>query len=155
MKGGRVAAGGLFLAGAMTLIGAYEGYSAKAYLDTGGVPTICYGATRGVRMGQTASVAECSAIFTRDLIEHETGMRACMKRPDAIPDKTYMAVLSFTYNVGVGASCKSTLMQLVNAGQLEAACNQLPRWVNDNGKVIRGLVNRRVTERKLCLEGLQ
>lgn len=155
MRGTRLVAGGAVLATALAFVGAWEGTRLTAYLDTGGVPTICTGSTRGVQMGQTATKAECDAMFTRDLIEHERGMRACIRQPDALPDQTYVALLSWTFNVGVGAACRSTLVRMINAGDLRGACNQLPRWVKDNGVVIRGLVNRRVSERALCLEGLR
>ena len=80
-------------------------------------------------------------------------MRACMKKPDALGDDAYVAVLSFTYNVGIGAACQSTLMRKLNAGDLRGACDQLPRWVHDGGRVIKGLVRRRTSERALCLAG--
>lgn len=153
--GGRLAIGGAVLAAAIAFVGNWEGLSLAAYHDTGQVPTICYGSTRGVKIGQSATVAECDAMFTRDLMLHEVGMRACMKQPDALPDDTYVAILSFTYNVGVGAACRSTLMRHVNRGDLRAACDQLPRWNKDNGRVIRGLTNRRASERALCLAGLK
>lgn len=151
----RLKQGGILLALALGFIGVLEGNSLTAYLDTGGVPTICAGSTRGVKMGQTATAAECDAMFTADLISHETAMRACLKRPDALPNETYLAVLSFTYNVGGKQACSSTLFRKLNAGDLRGACDQLPRWVRDNGRVIKGLVNRRVAERDLCLSGLK
>lgn len=152
---GRLAAGGAVLAAAVAFVGGWEGLRLSAYLDTGAVPTICYGTTRGVRMGQTATKAECDAMFTADLVRHEAGLRACLKSPDALPDKTYIAFLSWTYNVGVGAACSSTALRLVNAGDVRGGCHQLPRWNKDNGRVIRGLTSRRAAERDLCLEGLK
>lgn len=150
----RLGKGGALLAVAVALVGGFEGLRLSAYLDGGDVPTICYGSTRGVRLGDVETKAGCDARFVADLVEHETGMRACLKRPDALPDPVYLAALSFTYNVGTGAACASTLFRHLNAGQLRAACDQLPRWVRDNGRVIQGLVNRRVSERALCLSGV-
>lgn len=151
----RIKQGAALAVAAALFIGVWEGSSLVAYLDGGGVPTICTGATRGVKMGQTASRAECDAMFTADLIRHETGMRACLKSPDAISDKTYVAFLSFTFNAGVDGFCKSTLARKANAGDLRGACDQLPRWNKDNGRIVRGLVNRRASERELCVAGLR
>lgn len=151
---GRLKAGGAALVLALGFIGAWEGRSLTAYRDTGGVPTICYGSTRGVKIGQRATAAECDSMFAADLIRHETDMRACLKHPDDLTDPTYVAILSYTYNVGGGAACASTLYAKLNAGDVRGACDQLPRWVRDNGRVIPGLVNRRVSERDLCLSGL-
>jgi len=150
----KLKASAVLLAGAVAFVGAWEGLSLVAYRDSVGVPTICYGSTRGVRMGDRATRAECDAMFTADLIRHETGMRACMRRPDAIPDGAYLAFLSWTYNVGTGAACRSTLMRHVNAGNLRAACEELPRWNRAGGQVLRGLTNRRTSERAMCLEAV-
>lgn len=139
---------------AASFIGGWEGLSYVAYLDGGGVPTICRGSTRGVKMGMTASRAECDQRFMQDIAEHELGMSRCLKDPDALSDKTYVAFLSFTFNVGVGAACQSTAFRLLNAGEIRAACGQLPRWNKDNGRVVYGLTRRRAAERDLCMEGL-
>lgn len=140
---------------AVAFIGGWEGISYVAYLDGGGVPTICRGHTRGVRLGMKASPAECDALFLQDIAEHEVGMSKCLRNPDALSDETYVAFLSWTFNVGVQAACGSTAFRLVNAGDVRGGCGQLPRWNKDNGRVIRGLTNRRASEQELCLEGLE
>lgn len=154
MKGGRIAAGGALALALVAFVGGWEGLRLGAYRDGGGVPTICYGATRAVRMGDVSTRADCDARLTADLIEHETGLRACLRAPDAIPDPVYLAFVSWAFNVGTGAACKSTLVRLANAGDLRGACEQLPRWNKDNGRIVRGLTNRRIAERDLCLSGL-
>lgn len=140
---------------AAAFIGGWEGISYVAYLDGGGVPTICRGHTRGVTLGMRASPAECDALFLADIAEHEVGMARCLRNPDALSDQTYVAFLSFTFNVGVQAACGSTAFRLINAGDVRGACQQLPRWNKDGGKVIWGLTRRRAAERDLCLEGLE
>ena len=139
----------------VTLVGGFEGLRTVAYRDPIGIPTICFGETKGVRMGQTATVEECRGMLTESLVEHERGMASCLRNPDTIPDKTYGAFLSFTYNVGTGAFCKSTLAKLANAGNLRGACDQLLRWTRAGGIVLPGLKKRRAAERELCLEGLR
>ena len=89
------------------------------------------------------------------MIKHEEGLRKCLKNPDAIPRKSYVSFVSWTYNVGVGAACRSTLVKKANAGDIEGACNELPRWNRAGGRVIKGLVNRRADEQRLCLEGVK
>lgn len=147
---------GLTVAGALAigLVGGYEGLRTKAYYDVVGVPTVCFGETRGVEMGDSYTVDECKAMLGTALTEFETGMRKCMVRPDAVPDKPYVAFLSFTYNVGVGAFCKSTLARKLNSGDMRGACNELAKWNRAGGRVIRGLIRRRAEERALCLSGL-
>lgn len=141
---------------AVGIIGGYEGLRTKAYPDrfAGGLPTVCFGETRGVKLGDEYTVEECKAMLGDAVVEFEQGMRKCLLRPDSIPDKPYAAFLSLTYNIGVGGFCKSSLPKKINAGDIRAACNTLPSFNKAGGRVVRGLVNRRADERKLCLQGL-
>jgi GH24 family phage-related lysozyme (muramidase) len=100
-----------------------------------------------------ATEAECDTRLARQVQTHATGLQACLTR--ALPVKTEAAFVSWTYNVGVGAACKSTLVRKVNAGDLRGACNELLKWNKAGGRVVRGLTNRRNAERALCLEGLK
>ena len=143
------------MAAAVALVGAWEGLRTVAYRDIVGIPTVCFGETRGVKMGDRYTVEECKAMLGNALVEFETGMRACLKNPDTLPDKVYVSFLSFSYNVGTGAFCRSTLVRKANAGDLTGACNELPKWNRAGGKVVRGLVNRRAEEQKICLEGVR
>ncbi|MAA99981.1 MAG: hypothetical protein CMN87_14590 [Stappia sp.] len=148
---GALSAFGIAAAG---LIGGFEGLRTTAYLDPVGIPTVCYGETRGVKLGDRHTAEECQAMLGDALIEFEQDMRACLDRPDEIPDGPYTAFLSLSYNIGAGAFCRSTLVRLANAGDLRGACNQLPRWNRAGGRVLKGLVNRRAKEREICLAGL-
>lgn len=152
---GRLKKGSAIAALAVALIGGFEGLRTSAYIPIpGDVPTICFGETRGVKIGDKKTVAECKAMLANRLAEFETGMRRCIKNPDAIPDKPYVVFLSLSYNVGTGAFCNSTLVRKLNAGDIRGACNELPKWNRAGGIVWKGLVNRRASERKMCLEGL-
>lgn len=140
---------------AIGLIGGFEGLRTKAYRDNlaYGIPTVCFGETRGVKMGDSYTVEECRAMLGDGLVEFEAGMRKCLKSPDAIPDNAYVAFLSLAYNIGTGAFCKSTLVRKLNAGDVRGACNELSKWTRAGGKQVKGLVNRRAAERELCLRG--
>lgn len=148
---------GITVAGSLAigLIGGFEGLRTNAYRDVVGVPTVCFGETRGVKMGDAYTVDQCKAMLGDALVEFETGMRRCMVAPDSVPDKPYVAFLSFTYNVGIRAYCKSSLARRVNTGDIRGACDELPKWNRAGGRVIKGLTTRRAEERKLCLEGVR
>jgi lysozyme len=152
----RLKKSGALMAAAVALVGTWEGLRTVAYPDrlANNIPTVCYGWTIGVKLGDRYTVEECKALLGQGLVEFEKGIRKCLKSPDAIPDKVYVSFLSFAYNVGTGAFCKSTLLRKANAGDLRGACNELPRWNRAGGRVVKGLVNRRADEKKLCLEGL-
>lgn len=140
---------------ALGLIAPWEGLRLRAYPDIVGVWTVCYGETKGVQPGDVHTKAECDSMLAERIREFEMQLDKCMKPPRPLPAKTKAAFISWTYNVGWGAACKSTLVKLVNAGNFTAACLELSRWNIAGGKVVKGLTNRREAERKLCLEGLR
>lgn len=140
---------------AVALVGGFEGLRTIAYPDIVGVPTVCFGETRGVKLGDRYTVDECKTMLGDALAEFETGMRRCLKAPDSIPAKPYVAFLSLSYNIGTGAFCGSTVARRANAGDIRGACEAVTAWNKAGGRVVKGLTNRRAEERALCLEGLK
>ncbi|MCA2009792.1 lysozyme [Tritonibacter mobilis] len=126
---------------------------AFAYRDVIGVWTVCYGETKGVSPGDSYSKAECDAMLAREIIAYEAALDRCLTTD--VPIGTKVALVSWTYNVGPAAACRSTLLRKANAGDLTGACNELPRWNRAGGRVIRGLTNRRMSERAMCLKALK
>lgn len=143
------------LVAAATFIGPWEGLRTDAYLDPIGVPTVCYGETRGVNMGDSYTAEECKDMLSEALVTYRNGLAACFPALADQPEGVQVAFISWTYNVGIGAACKSTLVKLANAGDMKGACNQLPRWNRAGGSVLRGLTNRRASERDVCLGSLE
>jgi lysozyme len=142
-------------AAAIALVGAWEGLRLTAYRDVIGVPTVCYGETYGVKMGDKHTKVECNAMLLRSLKKHEAGMRKCLKNPDAIPGKSYVAFVSLTYNIGVAGFCRSTARKRLDREDVKGACDAATWFKKAGGRTIRGLVNRRAAEHRLCLEGLK
>lgn len=68
-----------------------------------------------------------------------------------LTDLQKAALTLFVYNIGSGAFAHSTLLKKLNAGDMVSACNEMKRWKYNNGKVQKGLVDRRAVERELCL----
>ena len=154
----RLVKGGAVAAVAIALVGTWEGLRTKAYKDIVGVPTVCYGETRGVKMGDQYTVAQCKEMLREALADFERqGLMRCVSQQHLarMPDELYVASLSLSYNVGTGAFCRSTMVKKINRGDYRGACNELPKWVKAGGRTVRGLVNRRRAERQLCLEGLK
>ncbi|AXP07713.1 putative endolysin [Sinorhizobium phage phiM6] len=142
-------------AAAIALIGVWEGVRTTAYRDIVGIPTVCFGETRGVKMGDKYTLAECKEMLGDAVIEFEQGIRKCLKSPDKIPDEVYVTSLSLSYNIGQSAFCKSTVARRLNEGNFRAACNAISLFNKAGGKVSKGLINRRAEEKKICLEGLK
>lgn len=127
-----------------------EGLRTRAYLDSVGVPTICYGETEGVRLGDKKTIPECNAMLDMKLGMVSYAIAYMVDPP--LPVNTHAALSSWAYNVGLGAMKKSTLIKKANRGDFIGACNELPRWKYAGGEPI--LAGRRERERSLCLTGL-
>jgi lysozyme len=147
MKTNRQKAG--WAAIALTAVAGFEGLRQTAYLDPVGIPTICFGETKGVKMGDKATLEQCKGMLMDSLYEAHESVSKCVKVP--MTDSREAALVSFTYNIGGGAFCKSTLVRKLNSGDVIGACNELPRWNKASGIVLPGLTKRREEERKLCL----
>jgi len=145
------AAGGAILL-ASAIIAPWEGVELQAYRDIVGVPTVCYGETRGVKMGDRYTLAECKTQLAAAVGQFEAAIRPCL--PATLPDPTRAAFISAAYNIGSHAFCKSTMSRRAKAGDLRGACEALLMWIKAGGREVRGLVNRRKAERELCLSGL-
>lgn len=143
------------LAATAAFVGPWEGLRTDAYIDIAGVPTVCYGETRGVEMGDSYTPEQCRTMLEAALATYRDGVVACIPGLPDQPEGVQVAVVSWTYNVGIGAACRSTLTRLANADDWHGACNQLPRWNRGGGRVIQGLTNRRAAERTVCMEALQ
>ena len=146
------------LAATAAFVGPWEGERTEAYLDRIASPpvwTVCYGETRGVKPGDRYTSAQCSEMLMDALADYRAPLIACIPALPSQPAGVQVALVSWTYNVGAGAACSSTLANRANAGDWIAACNQLPRWNKAGGRVVAGLTNRRAAEQKLCLNALK
>lgn len=148
---GRILVAALSLSGAGLIgIALEESWRDKAYLPTPqDVPTIGFGSTRDVKIGDRITVERGLIWLKEDASESERAVRRCAPVP--MTQNEFDAWVSFTFNVGGGAFCRSTAAKLLNEYKYEEACNQMPRWVKQNGVVLPGLVARRERERELCL----
>ena len=131
----------------VALIQGFEHLELDAYLDGNGIPTIGWGHTLGVRLGDTCTPEQADTWFFQD-----TGgaCRVVMANVDiAINQNQFDALVSFTFNVGGGAFLHSTLLRVLNAGHLMAAADEFLRWDHVAGVVSDGLARRRAAERAL------
>jgi lysozyme len=141
---------------AIALVGQHEGLRTRAYKDVIGVPTICFGETRGVKMGDVKTKAECDWMLGNRLVEFEANTllnKQCVHDHQRIPDKSYIQFLSLAYNIGERGFCRSSVVKYLNANNLRGACEAMGRFVYAGGVKWSGLVRRRAEEVKACLEG--
>lgn len=138
---------------AASYVSGFEGREYIPYYDIGGRLTVCDGyAGSDIVKGKVYTDEECDFLLTQELRRATMYVDKYFKVE--LPIETKAAFISFTYNVGVDNLRKSTLLKLANAGDLVGACEQLSRWVYVRKTFIKGLSNRRQTERSLCLKGV-
>ncbi|QKK18663.1 lysozyme [Rhizobium indicum] len=138
-----------------TLIKPWEGLSLTSYPDIVGVWTVCHGETLGIRPGMKFTKAECEEkLLTRVTNDYYRPLTQCIADFDRKPVEWQAAAISVTYNIGVGTACKSSFARLARAGKLKESCQAMTLFNRAGGKVVRGLVNRRAAELKLCLKGV-
>ena len=136
-----------------------EGLRQYAYRDPVGIPTICYGSTKGVRLGDYKTLAECKELFTREMEETVARIDRCVP---GLPDNVLAAFADAAYNVGDKIACdpsRSTAAKYLKAGKFKEACYELLKWdkarVSGNLIALPGLTKRRQMEKELCLTGLE
>ena len=131
----------------IALIKEFEGLRLKAYQCPGGVWTIGYGHTAGVKPGMLISKAQAEEYLKADLIAFERYLNGLGL---ALNQNQFDALISFIYNVGTGNFSSSTLLRKVRANpQDNSIMDEFLRWVYSKGRVLPGLQRRRLAEMKL------
>ena len=133
----------------LSLIKKWEGLELEAYRDTGKVWTIGYGHTHEVRAGQKITPEQAEQFLREDLQQAESAVNRLVKKP--LRQQEYDALVSFVFNIGEGQFKSSTMLKMLNKGDMLHAASQFMRWTFDNRKFIQGLEYRRRDEMNLFL----
>ena len=132
----------------LSIIKQCEGCRLKAYLCPSLIPTIGYGHTTGVKLGDTITQADADRYLLQDIKRFEQAVSALVKVP--INTNQFSALVSFTFNVGVGNFKSSTLLKRLNLRDYKGCSNEFERWVyGSNKKPLEGLKKRRKLEKEL------
>lgn len=147
----RFVVGGLSLTAAgLISIATWEGFKEEAYIPVpGDVPTIGFGSTEGVKLGDTISVPAALNRLEKDVRAAEDAVRSCVTVP--LTQGEMDAYTSLAFNIGGEAFCGSTLVKKLNAGDYRGACEEIKRWHFAGGKSLKGLVDRRADEYARCM----
>lgn len=117
--------------------------------DPPGVYTVCDGITnldpdyKYIRPGMTFTEDQCREAFQKVLPKYVAPVAKCIPSYYSMPPHRQVAILSFAYNLGPGRVCNGTIAREFNAGHVGPACNAMGQYVRANGKVLKGLQNRR------------
>jgi lysozyme len=139
----------------LLLIAGHEGFSSKPYKDTGGVVTNGFG-NATITPSKSVTVVEALGDLKENTTMTGRGVSRCLTAE--VTQGQYDAYVSFAYNVGVNAFCKSTMLKLANQGDKVGSCNQFDRWTYVAGRDCKiksnncsGIAKRREDEKQLCL----
>lgn len=135
----------------LALIKRWEGLKLEAYLDLGGIWTIGYGHTATARQGMAIDEAEAERLLRQDLAIFEAAVLDAVTVP--LTENQFAALVSWTYNVGVAAMGRSSLIKRLNKGEYNAVPAELAKWNKVRGKAVPGLANRRAAEGGLWARG--
>lgn len=146
----RLAVGALAVsAAALVGIATHEGYRSEAYKDAVDIPTIGFGETAGVKMGDETTPERALVQLLESTEKHADAIRQCIRVP--LYQHEFDAYISLAYNIGTRAFCQSTLVKKLNAKDYAGACEEIRRWNKAGGKVLPGLVKRREAEYRMCM----
>lgn len=128
-----------------------EGFRAEAYIPIpGDVPTIGYGFTKGVKLGDTITEDQAHARLLRELEVYEIAVETALTVP--ANQNQFDSFVIFCFNIGITGFAKSTVVKAHNRGDTAAAARAFALWNKSGGRVIPGLVRRRAMESALYLE---
>ena len=136
----------------LTLTESFEGVRLAAYQDVVGIWTIGYGHTKGVYAGMVCSQAQAEQWLLEDVqecVDHINQIVTVKLTQDQ-----FNALVDFSFNLGIGALERSTLLKMVNAGDFTDASKQFLLWDKAGGKVVEGLFKRREADETMFCEGI-
>lgn len=140
---------------AIDLIHSFESLKLTAYKDPGsknGLPiTIGWGSTsdlsgKPIKLGDVWTREQADAKFKQDIDRFSAEV---ITAAGPSTQGQIDAMVSFAYNVGIGAFRSSTLLKKHKAGDYKGAADEFGRWIYNDGKRMNGLVRRRDAEAAL------
>ena len=136
----------------IALIKYYEGYRTTPYRCAAGKITVGYGHVIGNGLqlpdewNRKFSLGEIDELLRTDLARFEQGVsRYC---PVYLTQSQFDALVSFSFNLGLGVLQRSTLRQKINRGDADAA-KVILKYNMAGGRILKGLTNRRIAEYRM------
>lgn len=134
-----------------------EGYTDRAVIPVpGDVPTVGFGTTEGVKLGDKITPPQAVARALRDVTKFEGALKQCIRVE--LFQHEYDVYVDHAYNIGARRFCESTMAAKINARDYAGACAEFPRWFKGPGGVdcrdktndCYGVILRRERQRALC-----
>ena len=128
----------------LSLIKKFEGCKLQAYYCSGGVLTIGYGHTGGVKETDVITQEEADKLLKGDVLRFEKYVEDNVKVE--LDQSQFDALVAWTFNLGVGNLKSSTMLKKLNNGEFESVPFEMRRWNKAGGKTLNGLIRRRQAE---------
>lgn len=139
---------------AIILIKHHEGVRNKPYKCPAGLWTVGVGHLIGdgkslpADWNKTFTQEEIDGILKRDLSRFELGVSKMLPNVQ-LKQCEFDALVSFSFNLGLGTFQRSTIRQALLRGDKTTAMESLVKYCKAGGKILKGLQNRRLDERRL------
>ena len=128
----------------LSLIKKFEGCRLEAYYCSGGVLTIGYGHTGGVKETDTITQEEADKLLKGDILKFEQYVEDNVMVE--LDQSQFDALVAWTFNLGPGNLRESTMLKKLNNGDYESVPFEMRRWNKAGGKTLDGLIRRRQAE---------
>lgn len=132
------------------LIESFESFSATVYMCPAGKPTIGYGhvVLPSEAFPKPITLDQARALLAADVKPIELYLNAVLP---GLAQHRFDALVSFIFNVGIGAFDRSTLRRRIKQGNVAGAAAEFARWNKAGNKILAGLIRRRDAERSMFL----
>lgn len=131
----------------ISLIKKFEGCKLRTYLDAVDVPTIAYGRTKDVKIGDICTQQQAEDWLEEELVEYEGYVEKAVTVP--LEQHHFDSLVSWTYNLGPSNLTRSSMLRVLNASDYDNVPEQIMRWNKAGGRVLAGLVRRREAEAEM------
>lgn len=134
----------------------HEGFRSAAYIPVpGDKVTYGHGFTTkpdgsAVKLGDYISKEQSTKRLNSELLHYKNDISKCITVP--LTQYEVDAYTSLSFNIGVGAFCKSTIVKKLRSYDYEGACKEILKWDKFKGKALKGLTVRRQQEYNLCIK---
>ena len=128
----------------LALIKKFEGCRLEAYYCSGGVLTIGYGHTGGVKESDTITQEEAEKLLRADVFKFEEYVEDNVMVE--LDQGQFDALVAWTFNLGPGNLRESTMLKKLNESDYASVPSEMKRWNKAGGKTLDGLIRRRNSE---------
>ena len=124
----------------------FEGCKLTSYQDSGGIWTIGYGHIAGISPDMNCTQEQADLWLKEDT---QSSVDTVNRLVDIqLNQEEFDALVDFVFNLGAGSFASSSMLKYINSNKLDLAALEFQKWDHCGGKVVQGLLNRRIAEQK-------